>query len=107
MRTIEAHRGWSGSKVMKVNKSVAISIVGSNTLNRKNFSNANILKVKTTKKLIFMIATVGLHVVTLQSNVKGDRSGNSGHTGHTGDADNTGDTDQTDVNAERGRRFLH
>ena len=49
MRTIEAHRGWSGNKVRKVNKSVATSIVGSNTLKRKNFSNANILKVKTTE----------------------------------------------------------
>ena len=32
-----------------MNRSVATSIVGSNTLNRKNFSNANILKVKTTE----------------------------------------------------------
>ena len=44
---------------MKVNKSVAISIVGSNTLNRKNFSNgvtnANILKVKTTETILMKV----------------------------------------------------
>ena len=51
MRTIEAQRGWSGSKVRKVNKSVETSIVGSNTLNRKNLSSANILEVKTTEGL--------------------------------------------------------
>ena len=32
-----------------MNRSVATSIVGSNTLNRKNFSNENILKIKTTE----------------------------------------------------------
>ena len=49
MKTIKAQRGWSGNKVRKVNRSVATSIVGSNTLNRKNFSNENILKIKTTE----------------------------------------------------------
>ena len=49
VKTIEAQRGWSGNKVRKVTRSVATSIVGSNTLNRKNFSNENILKIKTTE----------------------------------------------------------
>ena len=49
MKTIKAQRGWSGNKVRKVNRSVATSIIGSNTLNRKHFSNENILKIKTTE----------------------------------------------------------
>ena len=69
VRTIEAHRGWSGNKVRKVNKSVATSIVGSNTLNRKNFSNANILKVKKNRNYDDESQSWFLHVVI----VKGQR----------------------------------